>query len=155
GVESCAPGAAMVVSSGRRGTRVAEAAADLRAAAEWLARFHGQARTGAERWDAMADEVEGRLAAYQNRFAAADDEVHLLRLARARSTALSAATVPAVWRHNDFGPWNVHRSGSRITVIDWELGGADERERTGPPLCDLLYFATYWYQRVRHFQGHG
>jgi len=61
--------------------------------------------------------------------------------------------VPTVSLHNDFGPWNVHRAGTRVTVIDWEFGG-DDRERAGPPLCDLLYFVTYWYQRVRHLRGH-
>jgi aminoglycoside phosphotransferase (APT) family kinase protein len=57
--------------------------------------------------------------------------------------------LPKVCLHNDFGPWNVYRQGDRITVIDWELGGNGTADRTGPALCDLVYFVTYWTLRTR------
>jgi hypothetical protein len=156
-MESCAPGPALVVSSGRWGAPRARAVDDLRLAADWLARFHEQARCGTGRWDTgLAVPVEGRLEEYERMFAgvAGDGgEARLLSLALDRSRALGAITVPSVPLHNDFAPWNVHRSGRRLTVIDWELGGERERTRVGPPLCDLLYFTTYWYQRARRLRG--
>jgi hypothetical protein len=54
--------------------------------------------------------------------------------------------------HNDYGPWNIHRAGNRVTVIDWELG-PDAQARRGPALADLIYFATEWHLRARRLRG--
>jgi aminoglycoside phosphotransferase (APT) family kinase protein len=51
--------------------------------------------------------------------------------------------IPLVWQHNDFGTWNVRRSGTHISVIDWEVS------RRGLAVCDLLYFVTHWSQLVQ------
>src|SRR6185295_8532168 len=57
-------------------------------------------------------------------------------------------SVPTVWRHRDFTPWNLLRDGSALAVVDWE--GA----QPGPPLCDLLHFAALWQQAARRvFDG--
>jgi aminoglycoside phosphotransferase (APT) family kinase protein len=66
---------------------------------------------------------------------------------------LVGAALPTVWVHNDFGPWNIHRAGTRITVIDWELGPNDTGTRRGPALADLIYFVTEWHLRARRLRG--
>ena len=66
--------------------------------------------------------------------------------------ALVGASLPTVLTHNDYGPWNIHRDGDRITVIDWELG-PDAAGRRGPALADLIYFATEWHLRARRLRG--
>jgi hypothetical protein len=153
GLESYAPGASMVRTVGRRGEPLARSIEDLRAAAEWLARVHLQSAHESPAWCAPAAErVTQRLDAFQARFADSAGEHALLDRARQRARALVGARLPTVLVHNDYGPWNVHRDGDRITVIDWELG-PDHAERRGPALVDLIYFATEWHLRARRLRG--
>lgn len=55
----------------------------------------------------------------------------------ALSLAAEVGAVPAVIAHNDLATWNVLVDGDDFTVIDWEFA-----RPAGPPLWDLLYFAT-------------
>ena len=153
GMESCAPGAAMVVTSGQLGGSLARAVGDLDAAAVWLARFHQQLRQPGARWDDASQERLGTLLdRFVQRFGAAHGVGRLFELTASRSRELLGCELPVARLHNDFGPWNVHRKGARITVIDWEYGET-ARDRRGPALCDLLYFVTEWTLRVRHLRG--
>jgi hypothetical protein len=152
-LESYAPGASMVRSVGRRGEPPGRSIEELRAAADWLARFHQQSADDDTAWTpAAAERAIGRLEAFRTRFAATPQEHRLLDRAAELARALVGARLPTVLVHNDYGPWNVHRSGDRITVIDWELG-PDDTARRGPALVDLIYFATEWHLRARRLRG--
>jgi aminoglycoside phosphotransferase (APT) family kinase protein len=71
---------------------------------------------------------------------------------RQQAKLLAGTQLPFVWQHHDFAPWNLFRSGDKLTVIDWEFNRSWDETRTGPPLCDLLYFLTYWSNLVhRHY----
>lgn len=156
GLESYARGRALVVSSGRWAAPYASAIDDLHLAADWLARFHERAPCTVDRWDAgLSRRVGERLEAYRQHHISTDAEARLLALAVARSATMAGATVPTVWLHNDYGPWNIHRAGPHLTVIDWEFGAERAADRAGPPLCDLLYFITTWYSRVRRARNKG
>jgi aminoglycoside phosphotransferase (APT) family kinase protein len=153
-VETCVTGATLssrVAGSSRDG--------DLRLVIDWLADFHDA--TAVERVPAgawlTARLVNGLCRDFVATFGATDDERLLFaRLARQLTTG-SLGTMPVVWQHTDFGPWNVYRDGDRISVIDWEVA------RRGPGLADLLYFATHWStavasrteadERFRHFES--
>ncbi len=150
--ESYAPGASMVRSTGRRGEPLEPSLEDLRAAADWLARFHQQT-TSSRAWDAAsADRAIARLEAFRARLARSTPETGLLDRASAAACDLVGANLPTVLVHNDYGPWNIHREGDRITVIDWEMG-PDATGRRGPALADLIYFDTEWHQRARRLRG--
>jgi hypothetical protein len=155
GVESVAPGRAMSVTSGRWGASKAAAMDDLHAAAGWLAAFHLQA--GVDRcWSGdRAAAVLRRIADYRNRFAPGAEAGRLLAMAGERAVGLAGEPLPIVWLHNDYGPWNIYRHGDRLTVIDWEFGGEDERARQGPALTDLIYFVTAWSARVWRLGAEG
>jgi hypothetical protein len=152
-LESYAPGAAMVRAVGRRGEPLSRSIEELRAAADWLVRFHRDTVRGPVGWSAAAAErtVE-RLVAFRASFAVGPAETRLLDRAAELARALVGARLPTVLVHNDYGPWNVHRAGERITVIDWELG-PDDTARRGPALVDLIYFATEWHLRARRLRG--
>jgi hypothetical protein len=66
-----------------------------------------------------------------------------------RAEELIGDEIPIVLQHNDFGPWNVHRAGDRVTVIDWEFDGKDPIDRAGLPMEDLVYFAVTWLSAAR------
>jgi hypothetical protein len=152
GMESCAPGAALVVTSGRLGGSLSRAVGDLDEAAAWLARFHQQLRQPGARWDdASQDRLGARLDRFVERFGDTHGVARLFELTRGRARELLGRELPVARLHNDFGPWNVHRNGARVTVIDWEYGES-ARDRQGPALCDLLYFVTEWTLRVRHLR---
>jgi hypothetical protein len=151
-VESYAPGASMVRSTGRRAEPLDRSLEDLRAAADWLARFHQQTTEG-PLWTAEAAErAIARLEAFRVGLATSPAEHALLDRAEATARALVGASLPTVLTHNDYGPWNIHREGDRITVIDWELG-PDGVGRRGPALTDLIYFVTEWHLRTRRLRG--
>jgi hypothetical protein len=151
-LESYAPGAAMVRAIGRRGEPLSRSIEELRAAADWLVRFHRDTVRGPVAWSAVAAErILERLTAFGARFAGPAD-TRLVDRAAELARAMVGARLPTVLVHNDYGPWNVHRAGDRITVIDWELG-PDETARRGPALVDLIYFATEWHLRVRRLRG--
>jgi hypothetical protein len=152
-LESYAPGASMVRSTGRRGEPLARSIEDLRAAADWLARFHLQTADDCPRWSASSvARVVERLEGFRSRFAGLPQEHRLLDRATELARTLAGARLPTVVVHNDYGPWNIHRAGDRVTVIDWELG-PDDRARRGPALVDLIYFATEWHLRARRLRG--
>ncbi len=152
-VESYAPGASMVHSVGRRGAPLWRSIEELRAAAGWLARFHLQSTGGSSTWEpASAERTIERLEAFRAAFTVSVKEHRLLDRAAERARTLVGAKLPTVLVHNDYGPWNIHRAGKRITVIDWELG-PDDRARRGPALVDLIYFATEWHLRARRLRG--
>ena len=151
-LESYAPGVSMVRSTGRRGEPLERSLEDLRAAADWLARFHQQTTSG-RAWGAdSADRAIARLEAFRARLARSKSEHGLLDRAAAAARELVGAGLPTVLVHNDYGPWNIHREGDRITVIDWELG-PDNAGRRGPALADLIYFVAEWHLRARHLRG--
>lgn len=151
-LESYAPGASMVRSTGRRGEPLERSLEDLRAAAGWLARFHQQTTLSREWVPESADRAVTRLEAFRVRIASTPAEHGLLDRTVAAARALLGAALPTVLVHNDYGPWNLHRDGDRITVIDWELGPGDEGRR-GPALADLIYFVTEWHLRARRLRG--
>jgi hypothetical protein len=148
GVERVAPGRAMTVTSGRWGGSPAAAIEDLRAAGAWLAAFHRQVAVGSSWTAEHAAAAASRIEEYRARLAPGPELDRLLGLAGERALALAGQPLPIVWLHNDYGPWNIYRDGDRLTVIDWEFGGEDERARQGPALVDLLYFVTAWSARV-------
>jgi hypothetical protein len=151
-LESYAPGASMVRSIGRRGEPLARSIEELGAAADWLIRFHRQT-TSAGTWTTeSAERAVERLQAFRGRFADSTEEHRLLDRSADLARHLAGARLPTVLVHNDYGPWNVHRAGQRITVIDWELGPNDMARR-GPALVDLIYFATEWHLRACRLRG--
>lgn len=155
GVESCAAGPTLVASSGSWGAPAAHKIADLRAVASWLAEFHRQTVVARPSWGAeqAAHWVEQPLDDYARRFGLAGAEPRLFAAARARAGQLAGAVLPIALLHNDLGPWNIYRSGERLTVIDWEMGAEADPGRYGPGLCDLVYFVTHWSYVARHRYG--
>jgi aminoglycoside phosphotransferase (APT) family kinase protein len=154
-LESYAPGASMVRSVGRRGESLAQSIEDLRAAADWLARFHQRTAGAISAWcPASSERTVERLETFRARFAVSQPDHRLLDRAVQLARSLVGARLPTVLVHNDYGPWNIHRDGDRITVIDWELG-PDDTARRGPALVDLIYFATEWHLRACRLRGRG
>ena len=152
-LESYAPGASMVRSIGRRGEPLERSIEDLRAAADWLARFHRRTAGASPTWcPSAAERTVQRLEDFRDHFAVSALEHHLIDHATGLTRSLVGARLPTVLVHNDYGPWNIHRDGDRITVIDWELG-SDDTARRGPALVDLIYFATEWNLRANRFRG--
>jgi hypothetical protein len=148
-VESCARGAALTTSTGRFGRGFSEVLEDLQLSVAWLAEFQKQTRSGSSSWTSEdSTHLEARLEQYAEAFRPSDRTRKLLRTTGTQSRALIGAVLPKVCLHNDLGPWNVYREGGHITVIDWELGEGSTG-RTGPALCDLIYFVTYWTLRAR------
>lgn len=148
GLESAAAGPSLAVTSGAWRGSVRRAIEDLEAATRWLAAFHRRVSDTNAWTTEWAADTEARFARYRDLLRADEAEAALLELAGRRAWELVGRSMPVVWLHNDFGPWNVHRAGNHVTVIDWEYGGAEESERTGPGLCDLLYFLATWGLRV-------
>jgi phosphotransferase family enzyme len=146
GIESYAPGHSLVVSSGRWGVPIHRKIDDLRITANWLSEFHRQAEISRVRWNDLEIRkwVEAPVAAYTRAFGRRANEERLFTELRERAGSLVGTSLPIVWQHNDFGPWNLYRAGREFTVIDWEFGHGRERDRYGPALCDLLYFVTHW-----------
>jgi len=59
-------------------------------------------------------------------------------------------TLPLVWQHFDYSPWNIYHHGDHLTVIDWEVGRATPY---GPAGGDVLYFIKYWLHAVLRTKG--
>lgn len=155
GIESCAPGSSLLVSSGRWHVGYAEKVHELRLATNWLAAFHQQVQQGSPEQGTVdfACRIEHILACYADAFGIDPSEERLFAMVRANVHSLQGVPLPIVWQHGDFGPWNVYRSGNDVTVIDWEFRQGPILDAEGPPLCDLLYFVTYWSFAVRRVYG--
>jgi hypothetical protein len=136
-VQTCVPGSTL---RSRIGERRHHLLADLRLVTDWLVRF-GRATTidtpPAREWFAQRL-VSGLCAEYAGRFGLTAAERRLFGAVNAHVASLGSGRLPIIWQHADFGPWNIYRSGSRLSVIDWELG------RHGPALADLIFFAIHW-----------
>ena len=151
--ESYAPGTPVVVSSGRYGASSAPAHEDLRQVVDWLIAFHRATRLPDGTWSAgHAERTAVRIERCRELLAADSPGQRLLAAAAHAARGLAGRTLPLVPLHNDLGPWNIHRDGARTTVIDWELGDDGAPDRIGAGPCDLLYFTTHWYLRVRHLR---
>jgi hypothetical protein len=144
-IEKYLSGASLSRSIGCWGRPLSKKVADLKAAGDWLAAFHGATGLSRTTWNMSteAEWLEAPLLAYAAAFGLTDPERLGFDAARACSRSLHGRSMPIVWQHHDFGEWNVQRDAHSIRVIDWE------RARRGLPLCDLLYFATFWYFSVR------
>ncbi len=155
GVESCAPGSSLLVSSGRWRLSYAEKVHDVRLATDWLGAFHQQVRMGpSEQGTAdFSARMEHVLACYADTFGLEPSEARLFARVRKHVRSLNGMPLPIVWQHGDFGPWNVYRRGNEVTVIDWEVRQGPILDPDGPPLCDLLYFVTYWSFVARRLYG--
>lgn len=131
---------------------------DLQLVTGWLTAFHRETTVATI---PVADWIERDLLhGVCDDYAAAlglnADEDRLFAALRLPHDAPPSAALPLVWHHADFGPWNVYRDGTHISVIDWEVA------RRGPALTDLLYFVAHWAaaasgnrtaaERIRHFE---
>jgi hypothetical protein len=154
-VESYAPGHSIFVSSGRWRVSLRHQIDDLRLAVDWLKEFHRQARIEHWIWDDDAFDrwVEKPLTGYERIFGLSEGEKALFAETRRRGRELVGASLPVVWMHYDFGPWNLYRTEHDFMVIDWEFGRNWEGSRFGPALYDLLYFVTYWTNAVKHLHN--
>jgi hypothetical protein len=155
GIESCAPGQPLLVSSGRWRSGDSEKVDDLQLAAGWLGAFHQQVQAGPpEQGSAdLIRRIEHILACYVDAFGIEPSEERLFAKVRARAHSLTDVPLPIVWQHGDFGPWNIYRAKNDVTVIDWEVRQGPILDPAGPPLCDLLYFVTYWSFVARRLYG--
>jgi len=155
GLESYAAGHSLLVSSGHWRAARALQIDDLRLAASWLCTFHQQTQISRLQWkDAeLCQWLEGLLTTYTQAFEMTAREERLFAEVRKCMRALGATSIPLVWQHNDFGPWNIYRAGCELTVIDWEFGHTRDRNRFGLALCDLLYFVIHWHYIARHLHS--
>jgi hypothetical protein len=155
GIESCAPGHPLLVSSGRWRLADSKKVDDLRLAARWLGAFHQQAQAGSREQGTvdLLGRIEHLLDCYADTFGIESSEQRLFAKVRAQAQSLSGMPLPIVWQHGDFGPWNVYRARNNITVIDWEVRHGPISDPAGPPLCDLLFFVTYWSFIARRLYG--
>lgn len=149
GAESYIEGQSLLRSSARWGMPISNKIEDLELAADWLTRFHSETVSQRGPWgDAqMTMWIEEPIRTYKERFGASIAEERLFDRMRQRAMSLQDVPFVLVWQHRDFNIWNVFRNGETIGVIDWEGG------RLGPPLCDLLHFATHWNEVVRNLQS--
>ena len=152
--ETCVTGSSL---NSRVGSSAAGALEDLKLTSAWLQNFNEQTSepASARAWF-EAHLVDRLCSRYAAMFGLSAREAHLFEALERALDTIDGHTLPIVWQHTDFGPWNVYRDGAKISVIDWEVA------RRGPALSDLLYFATHWSraaasrtteaQRLRHFE---
>ena len=69
------------------------------------------------------------------------------RLVDAVAELADSAAMARSFRHYDPGPWNLVL-GSRVGMVDWELGPPRPDDRIGLAGADLLYLITYWRHLV-------
>jgi hypothetical protein len=150
-LENYVPGHSLWTSTGRWNASLDHKISDLHLATNWLAGFHQQTLADRLGWQpaAIGEWLAKPLAAYESAFGLTPAEESLFAAAHQYAAALNGLELPLVWRHLDFGPWNIYRQRADLTVIDWEPYTNWQRSRTGPALCDLLYFVTYWMFMVR------
>jgi hypothetical protein len=163
--ESCAAGPSLLVSSSRWGAPLRRRIDDLRLATEWLVAFNRTLTVDQRSWSSMTRHryVQQPVSDFARINGRTPERDRLFDAITRRSSELEGLSLPVVVQHNDFGPWNVHRDGERVTVIDWEVNGGDPETRHGLPMLDLVYFATHWLfashrvtgtdERLRVFDG--
>jgi hypothetical protein len=150
GIESYAQGQSLFDANIRWHTSAADAIANLRLAADWLTSMHRQTQSTAESGvAALRERAAAVFARYARGFGTTEREQELFSEALATTAALTSQALPFVRQHNDFGPWNIYRHASQLTVIDWELGWGPGFDSHGPPVCDLLYLITHWSYSAR------
>ena len=144
--ETCATGPTLLVSSGRRFASVRRRVSDLKRTADWLAAFNQASRVGTIDWSEAGRRqwLERPLYSFRQAFGSYAHRDRLWATLQAAAVRCDGVSVPIVFQHNDLGPWNVHRQGRHVTVIDWEVEGGSPFSRRGLPLMDLIYFATHW-----------
>lgn len=154
GVESCAAGRPISVSSGQWGAAFEQQTGDLYLAARWLVDFHRQTQIERRSWDtdAIRRWIETPFVAYAETFGLSPGEGRLFDAARQSAGLLCGRELPLVRMHYDFGPWNLYRDAAGLTVVDWEFGRDWAHDRYGPALYDLLYFVTYWNHAVHRLK---
>jgi hypothetical protein len=150
GIESVAPGRSMVSQVNYWGSSLERRIDELRRVAAWLTEFHRRVQLDGASWGEpeQSQWIDGPLADYERAFGAWTGEQKLFAEARRRARALLGVALPTVWVHWDFSEYNVHTSEHGIHVIDWE------RATPGPPLLDLLFFATTWSHSARSLNTH-
>lgn len=139
GIESCAPGCSLWAAPRHWEIAPQVKIDDLQRVAERIAEFH-QAQISRSGWGLLEIRqwVEPPLTRYKHAFGTTSAEDRLFAEIMQRAHELIGTGLPIVWAHWGFEARNIFRAGGDITVIDWEGGSA------GLPLCDLLYFVTYW-----------
>jgi hypothetical protein len=147
--ESCVSGAPLSQLAARWGRPMRSKLEDLRLVFDWVTEFHRQAQLSRAPWGRAALErwVEEPLAAYQAGFGVRTDEERLFSRIRRDGRSLVGVPLPIVWAHPDLTGANIHRSGRRVSVIDWS--GAAPRL----PYFDVLYFVLLWTCRLRGLRG--
>ncbi len=143
--ESYLPGRSLVASSGAWARSWRERSKDLQGAARWIADFHRNAEIRRGSWDRRTREewVKKPTDDYRDAFGTEAAEDRLFSAWAAFADDLDGVSFPLVWQHRDYNVWNIFRSDTGISVIDWE--GA----QPGVPLCDLLHFVIHWHETVR------
>jgi hypothetical protein len=142
GSESFAPGVSLERSGVRWGRPLREKIEDLRLAASWITAFQAGAVLRREPWGPreMAEWIEAPFASFRGLET-------LLERAQRHAAGLTGMSLPIVWRHRDFTPWNLFREDDELRVVDWE------GLRPGPALCDLLHFVIHWHEQARRVSG--
>jgi hypothetical protein len=149
-VEEFIPGRAIgAFGDGAPGRRSGNAVDDLEAAAEWLARFHRDAPAGRIEWSAgsSSEWLDEPFARFSSLVSPSVELSRLVERARRSADSIEGITIPLVWQHYAYGPWNVFRNRSEVGVIDWEDASP------GLPLVDLIYFVIRWYEHFTRVRG--
>ena len=140
-VQTCAPGPSMSALVGRWGSRPRLNRARLAIVSQWLTELALATRAtvpmGRCAWVEVLTELP-RAAALPPAVA------HLLGTAE-EIAVRSGLVRHEVHQHYDTGPWNIHLGTAGPFLVDWEHDRMRPADCLGPPLADLLYFATYWY----------
>jgi hypothetical protein len=146
-IESYLPGQSLLRRSGRWGSPISACMKDLQQAADLLASFYLGSNSQPRALDeaGMSQWVEIPQDLFRKRFGTTPAEEQLFMDAQAYARTLIGLPLAVSWMHMDFNPWNILRKGDQLTVVDWE------GYRPGPPLFDLLHYATNWHNTVRGF----
>jgi len=138
-LQTYAPGPSLAASTAAWYASRRQQLRGLRLVSRWLAGVHRGTQQGIATWDAhaRAEWIDRPLSLCRQLSGQAEQE--LFARTQGAAEALDGLACPLVRQHNDLDPWNIHLSGSQISVLDWE------RSRPGPALTDLLHFVSIWY----------
>jgi len=141
------PGASLATRAMDASVSLDEKIADVRRAAEWLARFHRgtEVRRMAIR-EIRHSLVDDPLESYHRELGTPTDRPLRVRLA-AIAESLGDHHLAIATQHRDFAAWNVLRAGDGLAVVDWE--GA----REGFAALDAVHLVTTWLYSVRLGDG--